>query len=96
MNQVIQTFIQGLKGFNDQGSSRRLTAFYFTVILVTALDAAYIYLGITGEFPAPFENIFEAHLIFMGALFAATTTENIYTKKINDKDCPNPADPAAK
>lgn len=77
---------ESFKGVNDQGSSRRITAFYFTTVLISSLIFVYEYLMIVNNaVPPDFYNILMLLVGFVGATWAATTIENI-KKNEQDKD----------
>jgi hypothetical protein len=43
MGELLKTIIGTIKGANNEGSSKRITAAYFTVVILTVLTGAYTY-----------------------------------------------------
>lgn len=54
MKNLFQTIIGSLQGLNNEGSGKRMTAMYFTVILLTSLIVAYeygLYVAVRAQVP---------------------------------------------
>jgi len=43
MGSFTETILGTIKGANNEGSSKRITAAYFTIVILSALTAAYTY-----------------------------------------------------
>lgn len=88
MGDLLKTILGTIKGANNEGSSKRITAAYFTIIILTLLTVAYAYgyyLAVQSEEPTKahmaivemYIYVISAYLLSIWAFFGLATIEMV-------------------